>query len=51
MARWPAMQVQSGALSPPSSTAAAVRLVLSDDSRISDLTVQPKDGPLPWGAE
>jgi NAD(P)-dependent dehydrogenase (short-subunit alcohol dehydrogenase family) len=51
MARWPAMQVQSGALSPPSSTAAAVRLVLSDDSRISDLTVQPKDGPLPWGTE
>jgi NAD(P)-dependent dehydrogenase (short-subunit alcohol dehydrogenase family) len=49
MERWPAMGVQSGALSPPSSTAAAVRLVLSDESRISDITVQPKDGPLPWG--
>ena len=51
MVRWAGLGIQSGALSSPSSTAAAVRLVLSDDSRISDLTVQPKDGPLPWGAE
>ena len=42
--------VHSGALANPASIAAAVKLVLSDEARIPDLTVQPKDGPLPWGA-
>jgi NAD(P)-dependent dehydrogenase (short-subunit alcohol dehydrogenase family) len=49
MMRWAALGVHSGALSTPASVAAAVALVLSDEARIPDLTVQPKDGPLPWG--
>lgn len=49
MARWGALGIQSGAIGTPESVAAAVRLVLNDDARISDITVQPKDGPLPWG--
>jgi len=50
LARWAAMGIQSGALGTPEAVAAAVRLVLSDETRITDVTVQPKDGPLPWGA-
>ena len=49
MARWAGLGIQSGALAPAESIAAAVRLVLNDEARISDVTVQPKDGPLPWG--
>ena len=50
MTRWAAMGVQSGALGTPASVAAAVRFVLGEDARINDVTVQPKDPPLPWGA-
>ena len=50
MARWAAMGVQSGELGTPEAVAAAVRLVLNTETRISDVTVVPKDGPLPWGA-
>jgi NAD(P)-dependent dehydrogenase (short-subunit alcohol dehydrogenase family) len=48
MARWPGMGIQSGEMSSPQSIAAAVALVLTDSSRIWDVKVQPKDGPLPW---
>ena len=49
MSRWGGLGVHSGALCSPESVAAAVRLVLNDEARISDIAVQPKDGPLPWG--
>jgi NAD(P)-dependent dehydrogenase (short-subunit alcohol dehydrogenase family) len=49
MARWPAMGVQSGALCTPDCVAQAVELVLNSHSRVWDITVVPKDPPLPWG--
>lgn len=48
MARWADLQVASGALDSPGAVADAVELVLASDSRISDVTVAPKDPPLPW---
>jgi NAD(P)-dependent dehydrogenase (short-subunit alcohol dehydrogenase family) len=49
MMRWAGMGVHSGGVAMPASIAHAVKLVLDDDARIPDVTVQPKDGPLPWG--
>jgi NAD(P)-dependent dehydrogenase (short-subunit alcohol dehydrogenase family) len=49
MARWPAMGVQSGAMCTPECISDAVELVLSSASRVWDVTVVPKDPPLPWG--
>jgi NAD(P)-dependent dehydrogenase (short-subunit alcohol dehydrogenase family) len=48
MARHGAIGLHSGALSPPTSVAAAVSLVLGEESRIWDVTVQPSDPPHPW---
>jgi NAD(P)-dependent dehydrogenase (short-subunit alcohol dehydrogenase family) len=48
MQRWAAMGVASGALDTPTAIAEAVELVLRSDSRIADVTVAPKDPPLPW---
>jgi NAD(P)-dependent dehydrogenase (short-subunit alcohol dehydrogenase family) len=49
MARHGLMGLTSGALSSPTSVAAAVMLVLGEGgSRIWDVTVQPMDPPLPW---
>jgi NAD(P)-dependent dehydrogenase (short-subunit alcohol dehydrogenase family) len=48
MARHAAMGTTSGILSPPTAVAAAVMLVLDEESRIWDVTVQPNDPPLPW---
>lgn len=48
MARWPALGVQSGALCTPDCISEAVELVLSSRSRVWDVTVVPKDPPLPW---
>jgi hypothetical protein len=49
MARWPAIGVQSGAMCTPDCVSEAVELVLSSKSRVWDVTVVPKDPPLPWG--
>jgi NAD(P)-dependent dehydrogenase (short-subunit alcohol dehydrogenase family) len=51
MGRWPSLGVHSGVLGDPRTIARAVRLVLSEETRISDLAVTPKDPALPWGAE
>jgi NAD(P)-dependent dehydrogenase (short-subunit alcohol dehydrogenase family) len=48
MGRWAALGVASGALDSPEAIADAVQLVLGSDSRIADVTVAPKDPPLPW---
>ena len=48
MGRWAAMGVASGAMDSPDAIADAVELVLGSDSRIADVTVAPKDPPLPW---
>jgi NAD(P)-dependent dehydrogenase (short-subunit alcohol dehydrogenase family) len=48
LARLGAMGIQSGAACSPTSVPAAVLLVLGESSRIWDMTVQPKDPPLPW---
>jgi NAD(P)-dependent dehydrogenase (short-subunit alcohol dehydrogenase family) len=49
MARHGVMGLTSGVLSPPVSVASAVMWVLGEEaSRIWDVTVQPKDPPLPW---
>lgn len=48
MARWPGLGVQSGALCTPDCIAQAVELVLGSASRVWDITVVPKDPPLPW---
>jgi NAD(P)-dependent dehydrogenase (short-subunit alcohol dehydrogenase family) len=48
MARWAAMGVASGAMDQPESIADAVELVLGSEARIADVTVVPKDPPLPW---
>jgi NAD(P)-dependent dehydrogenase (short-subunit alcohol dehydrogenase family) len=48
MARWADLGVASGALDTPAAISEAVELVLRSDSRIADVTVAPKDPPLPW---
>jgi NAD(P)-dependent dehydrogenase (short-subunit alcohol dehydrogenase family) len=48
MTRWAAMGVASGAMDTPMAIAEAVELVLRSDSWIADVTVAPKDPPLPW---
>jgi NAD(P)-dependent dehydrogenase (short-subunit alcohol dehydrogenase family) len=50
-ARWGAMGLTSGALADPTSIAAACALALADPARIWDVTVQPRDPALPWGAQ
>jgi NAD(P)-dependent dehydrogenase (short-subunit alcohol dehydrogenase family) len=49
MGRWPGLGVQSGAMCTPECVSEAVELVLSTNSRVWDVTVVPKDPPLPWG--
>jgi NAD(P)-dependent dehydrogenase (short-subunit alcohol dehydrogenase family) len=48
MTRWAALGVASGAMDTPAAVSEAVELVLRSDSRIADITVAPKDPPLPW---
>jgi NAD(P)-dependent dehydrogenase (short-subunit alcohol dehydrogenase family) len=48
MARWADLGVASGAMDSPEAIADAVEPVLASDSRIADVTVAPKDPPLPW---
>jgi NAD(P)-dependent dehydrogenase (short-subunit alcohol dehydrogenase family) len=48
MARWPALGVQSGELCTPNCIADGVELVLNSPSRVLDISVVPKDPPLPW---
>ena len=48
MARWAVMGVRSGATTTPDCVAQAVELVIESNSRIWDITVAPKDPPLPW---
>jgi NAD(P)-dependent dehydrogenase (short-subunit alcohol dehydrogenase family) len=48
MTRWAGLGVASGALDTPGAIADAIELVLRSDSRIADVTVVPKDPPLPW---
>ncbi len=48
MSRWAALGVASGAMGCPTAVSEAVELVLRSDSRIADVTVVPKDPPLPW---
>jgi NAD(P)-dependent dehydrogenase (short-subunit alcohol dehydrogenase family) len=48
MGRWSALGVASGAMDTPKAISEAVELVLRSDSRIADVTVAPKDPPLPW---
>ena len=48
MARWAALGVASGAMDTPDAISEAVELVLRSDARIADVTVAPKDPPLPW---
>jgi len=47
--KWSAMQTTSGARSSSESIARQVLNVLTDPSRIWDVTVQPRDPELPWG--
>jgi len=49
MVRWADLGVASGAMDTPTAVADAVELVVRSDSRIADITVAPKDPPLPWG--
>ncbi len=49
MARWTGLGVASGAQCTPDCIADAVELVLTSASRVWDVTVVPKDPPLPWG--
>jgi NAD(P)-dependent dehydrogenase (short-subunit alcohol dehydrogenase family) len=51
MARWAGLGVQSGALGEAQAVADAVRLVLNEETRITDVTVVPKDPALPWGMD
>ena len=48
MTRWAGLGVASGALEPPEAIADAVALVLGSEARVADVTVIPKDPPLPW---
>jgi NAD(P)-dependent dehydrogenase (short-subunit alcohol dehydrogenase family) len=49
MQRWAGLGVASGAMDTPVAVSEAVELVLRSDSRIADVTVVPRDPPLPWG--
>jgi len=49
MVRWAGLGVASGALDKPEDISDAVQLVLTSHSRVADVTVVPKDPPLPWG--
>jgi NAD(P)-dependent dehydrogenase (short-subunit alcohol dehydrogenase family) len=49
MVRWAGLGVASGAMDTPTAVAEAVALVLRSDSWVADVTVAPKDPPLPWG--
>jgi NAD(P)-dependent dehydrogenase (short-subunit alcohol dehydrogenase family) len=49
MGRWPGLGIQSGAMCTPDCVSEAVELVLNSNSRVWDVTVVPKDPPLPWG--
>ncbi len=46
--RWAAMGLTSGAQAAPESIARTVALILKDPARLWDVTVQPRDGALPW---
>ncbi len=46
--RWADMGLVSGAQAEPESIARAVALILADPARVWDVTVQPRDGALPW---
>jgi NAD(P)-dependent dehydrogenase (short-subunit alcohol dehydrogenase family) len=48
-AGWAKRGLASGTLAPAESIARTVATILSDSSRIWDVTVQPRDGALPWG--
>ena len=48
MGRWAALGIASGAMDTPKAISEAVELVLRSDSRVADITVAPKDPPLPW---
>jgi NAD(P)-dependent dehydrogenase (short-subunit alcohol dehydrogenase family) len=48
LARWTALGLFSGALAEARSVAGAVATVLADPSRVWEVTVQPRNGPLPW---
>jgi NAD(P)-dependent dehydrogenase (short-subunit alcohol dehydrogenase family) len=48
MSRWAAMHIHSGASCTSKDISEAVELVLSSASRITDVTVAPKDPGLPW---
>jgi NAD(P)-dependent dehydrogenase (short-subunit alcohol dehydrogenase family) len=47
-ARWGALGLVSGEQSESESIARVVALILTDSSRVWDVTVQPRDGALPW---
>ena len=49
-ARWADLGLVSGAQADPMSIARAVALILSEPGRVWDITVQPRDGALPWSA-
>ncbi len=46
--RWADLGLVSGAQAESESIARAVALILADTSRVWDVTVQPRDGALPW---
>jgi hypothetical protein len=48
MTRWTDLGLLSGAVNAPVAIADAVRFMLASESRIADVTVTPKDPPLPW---
>lgn len=48
LARWIPMHLFSGELADSRSVGEAVALVLRDPSRINEVTVTPRNGPLPW---
>jgi hypothetical protein len=48
--RWADIGLVSGAQSPPQSIARQVVTILTDPSRIWDVTVQPRDPAWPWSA-
>ena len=49
-ARWADIGLVSGVQSPPQSIARQVTAILTDPSRIWDVTVQPRDPAWPWSA-
>jgi hypothetical protein len=48
-ARWLDLGLTSGAPAEAESTARAVSLILTGEARVWDITVQPREGALPWG--